>query len=85
MRIARSDAAENRNDTASMPIAPGALTSCTSQPAALNEPNSATEALAASLLFPSIEVFGRDERRQIRLVRDVEERREDAREKRDGV
>ena len=33
---------------------PGAVTSCTSQPARLNEPNSATDSLAVSLLLPSM-------------------------------
>jgi hypothetical protein len=52
-RIAAMNAAENRNETASMRIVTGPVTSCTSQPERLNPPTSATELLAASLLFPS--------------------------------
>ena len=85
LRIRRSDAAEKRNETASTAIAPGAVTICTSQPAMLKAPNSATEALAVSLLLPSTSCSGSIERRQVRLVGDIEERGEDAREEGDGV
>src|SRR5581483_8975735 len=52
-RIPSSDAADTTNETASTRTAPGAVISCVSHPAVLNAPNSATDALAVSLLLPS--------------------------------
>ena len=46
--------------------------------------NSATEPLAASALFASSEALPLDDRRQVRVVRGVEERREHGRERGDG-
>ena len=52
-RIRSRKNAEPKNEAASTRSAPGPLNSCTSQPADPNAPTSATDALAASLLFPS--------------------------------
>ena len=53
VRISASEPADHRNVSASMKMAAGPLKICTSQPATPNEPTSATDCEAASLLLPS--------------------------------
>jgi hypothetical protein len=53
-RTSQIKMAETANETASIRIVTGAVKSCTNHPATASPLNSATDALAESLLFPSI-------------------------------
>ena len=64
--------------TASTSRANGAVKICTSQPPIENEPNSATDSVAVSVLFPSIKSFPADQTGQVALIGNVEKHRQDA-------
>ena len=77
-RMAATAPAETRKLTESTRTAAELPTAWTRPPATLGPATAATCALPVSFAFPSTKFSPPDERRQVRLVGDIEEHREDA-------
>ena len=71
-------AAENRYVAASISIAPGAVNACTIQPADANESGLGDGGAGRELAVALDQLLLLDQRRQVRLVGDIEERGQDA-------